>query len=274
MPIPDHLTAPPAGAKSAEAARRQLTRPDLPKLRPNHPFFYVFHPNARGAWFVAEIEAGEGIPEDKVGVWWLPQLTREPVVPGLNGHRTRKENEPPESAYMGAHTKLRTDGAIILGEELKYRIVWDVMHPKTGVQGEYHTDAWTEPLPSSIDGKATKFRVNRNRYYLWLLYLIEEGIIPEPNPALQHEYAARFAKRVVRVASRDNIAADAKAELVEAATLESDFVAEAATPKRGGGKGAGVKAEATVRQSRAQKLKAKKKTTAKKSTTTARRTKS
>lgn len=197
MPVPTDLTA-PADAAARQGRPEKYERPDgMLFAAPNALWFYVFYPDHPGNWMVQDIKAGPDVPEDEVGVWWLPVLQQEPAQPGVNGHRTLKANQEPRDAYDLAHLNVNRHGGIVLPQALGYRYERDCIHPLTKAPGTRHIDAWSKPR-RTLGNQRVKFDFDAQRYYRWLLGLIRDGHVPPPDPNLLDYDVARFAQRVER----------------------------------------------------------------------------
>ena len=107
MPVPpDLISAADTAARNARPETLERAT-DALFAAPNKPFFYVFYPQHRGNWKVEEIQAASGIPDEDVGVWWLPILQQEPVQPGINGNHTLASASNPEHQYDSAHLRIK-----------------------------------------------------------------------------------------------------------------------------------------------------------------------
>jgi hypothetical protein len=248
MPVPNELTAP--AAEGARELSGGLHTGDVLPVRPNFPFFFVFYPDSPGNWFIGEIEAGPGVPEADVGVWWLPALQKEPIHPGINLHRTRKKGEAPEAAYDNAHLAIRRNGGIVLSHDLGYVKELDCRDPRTQREGKYHAEAWSKPAKSRRQGKRLKFAFDRQRYYRWLLALMREGILPTPADDIIAENVERLQARVARRETQTDLTPEKRAELSAEAALEAEkaesakIPAEEVKPKKTGSRSAKEKADA------------------------------
>jgi hypothetical protein len=223
MPVPN-LTEPAATGTRASTSR--LGDVDRIPVRPNYPWFYVFYPDHPGNWFVAHIESGPGVPDEDVGDWWLPCLQTEPVIPGVNHHRTIKRGQRLESAYTDAHGKIRLDGGVVLDQSLGYRREVDCVDPRTQREGTFHIDVWSKPRRARR-GKRLKFDFDRQRYYRWLLSLMREGVLPLPDPDILEERAEQYARRVERIEVEPELIPGKREEKMREAADYADRVSAA-----------------------------------------------
>ena len=163
MPVPDSsaLTA-PAGNNAIPVDVDEDIDGRL-ALAPNYRFFLVHYANDRGGWFPGEIEPGEGVPAEDVGVWWLPKLTLDHEKPGLCLHRTLQDGENKRNAYSNAHSTISADGGVVLPRQtLGYCVGYLCRDPITKRLGTYWTDPWSTPRPP-VRGRQQKFRFDRQR---------------------------------------------------------------------------------------------------------------
>lgn len=230
MPVPSDLTAP--AAVGARPVSTRLTESDRLLIRPNYPWFYVLYPDHPGNWFVATIEPGPGVADDEVGDWWLPKLQTEPVIPGVNHHRTLKRGQKAETMYDDAHQKISRDRGVVLPHDLGYIREVDCVDPRTQREGTYYLDVWSAPRKSRR-GKRLKFAFDRQRYFRWLLRLIRDGVIAEPDEDIIAERVEIYARRPERRETDPMLSAlgeDKRAEIIEAAKVEAAKVEAAKVP--------------------------------------------
>jgi hypothetical protein len=217
VPVPNELIAPADDAAREGKVERYETPPDTLLCPPNRLWFFVFYPDHPGNWMAATIKAGDGVPEDDVGTWWLPVLQQEPVRPGLNGNKTIKtKTQNPKDAYEFAHLNINRNGGIVLPQELGYRYERDCIHPTTRQSGTRHIDAWSKPKKVQR-GKRLKFTFDAQRYYRWLLALMRDGALPLPSEDLLDDNIGRLAERVIRRENEARKAGGGNEEHVKAA---------------------------------------------------------
>jgi hypothetical protein len=183
-------------------------------VRPNVPFYLIHYADHPGNWDVGIISQvwvdGEGsevvegtddarttVPESDIGSWWLPTMQRDPVQPGVNGHRTIKKGDKARQAYSQAHELITNDGGVILPLALGYRVEMDCVHPISKARGTFYTDAWSEPR-AKIRGRRVKTNFDRNRYNRWRLMLMREGYIAPPDQQLLRINVDRLNVRIAR----------------------------------------------------------------------------
>lgn len=226
MPVPDLTRSADEQARDVRLERLERS-PDVLVAHPNSPFFLVFYPRARGNWSAERIEPGDGVADDEVGVWWLPVLQNEPIIPGLNGHRTLKgDNADPRDAYEQAHQAIARAGGIVLPKELGYMKERPCVHPLTQRSGVRYFDAWSKPRVT-LEGQRLKFDFDRQRFNRWRLSLLRDGLIPPPLPHMIDMTRARIASRVERRAALVGLDAEVKQAHVGAAR-DADALAQQA----------------------------------------------
>lgn len=216
----------PADPHARSTAETQAAANDVLEVRPGHPFFYVHYKDHPGNWFVGEIEAGEGVPEEDVGHWWLPKLQKEIGQPGVNGHRTLPRGARPEEAYDQAHLLITRNGGKVLPKSLGYEVERECRDPKTRTAGKVYLEAWQKPR-TKLRGKRLKFDFDTQRYRRWLLSLMRDGLIDPPDPQIVQINLARIAARVDR-----REVDQTKPKHVEAAKIAVKAAEEAMVPER------------------------------------------
>lgn len=225
MPVPSDLTTPAAEGSRPVSARLQNS--DRLAIRPNYPWFYVHYPDHPGNWFVGTIEAGPDVPDEDVGDWWLPKLQTEPVIPGVNHHKTLKRGQQPEVAYNDAHGKIRLDGGWILPHSLWYMREMDCADPRTQREGVYHIDVWSRPRKTTRRGKRLKFDFDRQRFYRWLLQLMRSGELSLPDPLILAERSEQYARRVERIENEPDVLPERRLKRLQERQDSADRVAGA-----------------------------------------------
>lgn len=231
MPIPQDLTSPAVpGGRPSTSTRPDTSDGEVP-IEPNNPWFYVHYGRNIGGWMVVEIGAGEGVPAEDVGTWWVPALITEPVKPGLNLHRTIRRGMPESAAYEQAHSAVRRNGGVVLPESLGYRVEVPARGPRSGRTGVYYADAWSSPLPK-IGGQRQKFKFDRQRYYRWLLSLVREGVVDEPPENLLSYTRAKLAARIPRREALTDLAPEQRAAYVAEAKAAEEKAAKAKVAKQ------------------------------------------
>jgi hypothetical protein len=223
MAVPSDLIR-PADEHARSTASQAADDGNVLSVRPNHPFFLVHYADHPGNWFVGQIEAGEGVPDEDVGHWWLPKLNKERTQPGVNGNRTIGRGVDPIEAYDNAHSLIRRNGGNILPKSLGYEVARDCIDPKTRTAGQVFLEAWEKPKPK-LRGKRLKFDFDRQRFLRWLLSLLRDGIIAAPDEQIVDIHLARLAERVPR-RERD----ETKAKHIEAARADLAAAEKASVP--------------------------------------------
>jgi len=231
VPVPPDLIH--AADTAARPARPETLERATDALfaAPNSPFFFVFYPKHRGNWKVETIQAGQGIPDEDVGTWWLPVLQQEPVQPGVNGNHTLVSGANPEHQYDTAHVRIKRRGGIILSHDLGYMKEREVTHPRTKLPGVAYLEAWSELRPGLPDQRP-KLVFDRTRYNRWLLWLMREGYLPAPDAMLLDVQRGRVAKRAPRRATVAHPDPALKATYVQEARDKEAQVAAAVVPEQ------------------------------------------
>jgi len=246
VPIPEHHQptppTPPAVAasslprrsavvRSADIAGRQVQH--LLSATPNAPFFFVYDPET---WCVAE----EGLESPT----WLPDLAVSRVIPGVNNYRTRPKNAPDSHAYEEAHRTMQRRGQQVIlwdaayvrlddGSISCYLVQVDAKDPRTKVEGPFYMDAWDIPR-SGRRGKRIKFNRDRAGYNRWLLFLVESGVIGEPNPdivGLNSDLVKNAEGHLDRKLAKVDVTAEVRDGEVKAQTAKVERLRNARMPK-------------------------------------------
>lgn len=237
MPVPDASALTTPAAPGAITVDVDDDNDGKLALAPNYSFFLVHYANDRGAWFAGEIVSGPDVPEEDVGVWWLPKLTPDHAKPGLCLHRTLMDGEDKRSAYQNAHSSIVADGGVVLPRaKLGYCVGYPCRDPITKRQGTYYTDPWSTPRPP-VRGRQQKFAFDRQRYHRWLLMLVREGYVEQPPEDVIEELKRRHSARIARRESQYDLPEQKRDRLVEdakelAAKVEEAKVADFQAPKR------------------------------------------
>jgi hypothetical protein len=223
MPVPSVLTQPAIAGRAVVEVREPL------QVRPNYDWYYVHYPHESSNWFVGQILPAEGVPDEEVGVWWLPKLQTETTQPGINLHRTIGKNERKEAAYDNAQLQISRDGGIVLGKSLGYCVAVECIDPRTQREGLYYMDAWSTPRPYR-KGKRLKAEFDRQRHHRWLLHLMLDGVIPSPEPYVISEIVERQKARIARREAQTDLPTEKREELAEEAEIAAAHVESATVP--------------------------------------------
>lgn len=201
------------------------------RARPGKPFFLVFYPKQSGNWAALEIKAGEGVPPEDVGHWWLCVPQRVEVRPGVGGHRTLKAGQDPNDAHRRAHNAMDRRGGIVLPKEYGYEIPLPCIDPVTRREGHIYTDVWSRPL-AQLDDERIAFDFDHQRFRRWLLALHRTGIIPEMDERIAVKHARRLDGHVARRAALLELPEPQRKDHVNAAKAEAEATKIAVTPNK------------------------------------------
>jgi len=208
---------------------------DLFPARPNFAFFLVHHPEN---WET-------GIIDGKA--WWLPELQRQTLEPGVNNVRTLQRGEPAENAYDHAHLRMKREKITPIPQRLdveivnadgsttvidRYRQVIDCKDPKSGREGLLHIDRWERPN-TPRPGKRTKFKRDRDGYNRWRLALVSMGFIAPPHDDIADEKIARADYHAGRHAEKMALPEDHRERLAAAGEAKLAELEAAAVPDVG-----------------------------------------
>jgi hypothetical protein len=227
LPIPS-VNNFPGGTPVAKST--EVNSEGLLRVAPNYLWFYVVYPNHPGNWNAEIIEAGPGIEAKDVGTWFLPQLQKEPVIPGVNHNKTLKTGMRAEDAYLMAHMRIRQEGGIILPQDLGYSVKVDCMDPVTNKKGFAYMEVWAKPR-RWLQGRRQEFEFDTNLYRAWRLSLIREGFIPEPDPYILNIRKAQFATRIDRREAQTDLDENRRSKLVAQAREAFKAWEDAKIPK-------------------------------------------
>lgn len=184
------------------------------QARPNFPFIFVFYADDPGNWFVGSVGGVD---------YWLPKLQRLEIRPGACGMRTLAKGEPADLAYQGALDKVRRKGGVALDRALDYCHATPCKDPKTRTDGAIHHDQFETPRVPKGRRKATvKFTADVEARNAWLLWLIEEGHVPAPDPEVIDENVARLAERTHARALRQELRLPGNTEALDPETLPAN----------------------------------------------------
>jgi hypothetical protein len=185
----------------------QATQATLP-ARPNHPFFYKWHPsNWEFVFRDIEVKSGKGTKIETRG-FFIPMIRMERVVPGVNGiHQINGELGNPGSRIG----KLQQQGWIYL-EPQRY----DYMHVYPVRGGRYHVPKWMSvrvvagTLIEEFDTNGFQMwgvdllcsnMLGTLEPHFWELAILKEQKIPQKLQTQQHipEIKAKIDKSYVKI---------------------------------------------------------------------------
>ena len=223
MPIPDknNPTAPGLAGQVRPASLGAVESENLLKADPNYPFFLIHYPEN---WEVGT----HGLD----GPHWLPILDWSPVVPGVNGVRTLRQGEAPESAYDRSHLNIQRQGGTVLQQSLGYLCELDCKSPMSGRAGKVYLDKWSTPLPPR-PGKKVKFKRDQAAYNQFRFSLVADGVIKAPDPRVIDERVARSEYHVSRNEGKVQLPEDVRNKLTKKAQKKAATVKAAKLPKKG-----------------------------------------
>lgn len=228
MPVPDPHDLAAPGAPGAVVLDQEEDDGRL-ALAPNSKFFLVHYAADPGSWFVGEIGAAAGVPEEDVGLWWLPKLKPDFERPGLCLHRTLQAGEPKRNAYHNAHLHLQAAGANVLPRSLGYCTGLPCRDPVTRTEGLYWVEPWNTPRPVVL-GRQQKFNFDRQRYHRWLLKIMREGFIEPPPEDIVRELQQRREARIARREALLDLPDAKRDRMVQEAKDDAQRLQEAAIP--------------------------------------------
>lgn len=237
MPVPDASALTTPAAPGAITVDTDDGNDGRLAIAPNYSFHMVHYANAPDAWFAGEIEAGPDVPEEDVGVWWLPRLVPSYEKPGLCLYRTLMDGEDKRAASQNAHSAIVADGGVVLPRaKLGYCVGYPCKDPITKREGTYYTDPWATPKPP-VRGRQPKFDYDYQRKYRWLLMLVREGYVEPPPEDVLTDMKRRHSARIARRESQYDLPEQKRDRLVEdakelAAKVEEAKVADFQAPKR------------------------------------------
>jgi hypothetical protein len=147
------------------------TQQNLLPARPNHPFYYKFHPsNWQFVYRDVEVQSGKSTKTVKKG-FFVPHLRMERVIPGVNGvHQIQGEIGNPGSRIG----QLQQEGWVYLDPQ-KY----DYMHVYQVRGGRYHVPKWT-----NIRVVANRMieKMDLVAFQNWSVNLMRSNILGNPEP--------------------------------------------------------------------------------------------
>jgi len=207
------------------------------RIGPNQPFFLRHHPEE---WDLAE----EGLD----GPTLVPVVHKQYIQPGAGLVRTRRQHEPPESAYRNAVTEAQRAGLAYLDPTTEipasclpagvpaggYMREVACVDPLTGASGTYYAEPWEVPVATSGGGRQ-RIKWDRAAHNRWLVHLVESGQIAPP-PAGVVDAKIRAASGHLRYARAMRVPEDLRQELVGEKAKRLDKLKSAKAPKAGGGK--------------------------------------
>ena len=144
---------------------------NLLPTRPNHPFYYKWHPsNWQFVYREVQVKSGKSTKTIKKG-FFIPHLRMERVVPGVNGvHQISGEIGNPGSR-IGA---LQQQGWVYFDPQ-KY----DYMHVYPVRGGRYHVPKWT-----NIRVVANRLiqKMDTNGFQNWCVNMLRSNMLGVPEP--------------------------------------------------------------------------------------------
>lgn len=144
---------------------------NLLPTRPNHPFYYKWHPsNWQFVYREVTVKSGKSNKTINKG-FFIPHLRMERVVPGVNGvHQISGELGNP-SSRIGA---LQQQGWVYFDPQ-KY----DYMHVYQVRGGRYHVPKWT-----NIKVVANRLieKMDTNGFHDWSVNMLRSNMLGNPEP--------------------------------------------------------------------------------------------
>ena len=144
---------------------------NLLPARPNHPFYYKWHPsNWSFVYRDVEVKSGKGTKTVKKG-FFIPHLRMERVVPGVNGvHQISGEVGNPGSRIG----KLQQDGWVYLDPQ-KY----DYMHVYPVRGGRYHVPKW---MNVRVVANRLIEKMDTDGFHDWSVNMLRSNMLGNPEP--------------------------------------------------------------------------------------------
>lgn len=190
-------TAPrgPAGTVNPLAGPRDLPT-TLLKVRANFPFIYVHFP---GSFHVVDVEMPPD-PFPKNSTFLLPRLIMYRMQPGLVGFASpRKNSRDARESYKHAFDRIeQMAGRVIDPGQHGYVKAFPCIDPRTRIEGTHYTEVWNTPRPYR-PGKTQRWDFDRQTFYNWLISLVMEGEVHEPEVEDIRSIVSKAEKRVQRV---------------------------------------------------------------------------
>jgi hypothetical protein len=176
-----------------------MTKPSKPQslpTRPNHPFYYKFHPtNWSFQYFEVEKQGSKKKePEmEKIGLF-VPAIRMERIVPGVNGIRQIQGELGEAGSRIG---KLQQAGWTYLSPQQ-----YDYMHVYPVRGGKYHAPKWLSLRV--VGGKMIK-KMDRDSFWKWCCNLLVNGVLPAPETHFWELQTLSHEKTINRLASSQHI---------------------------------------------------------------------
>jgi hypothetical protein len=176
-----------------------MSKPETPKLlpaRPNHPFFYKFHPSNWGFQYFTVPKQGSKKKEpemERLGLF-VPNIRMERIVPGVNGiHQIRGELGEAGSRIG----RLQQQGWIYLSPQQ-----FDYMHVYPVRGGRYHVPKWLEVRV--VANQVIK-KMDKESFWKWSCNLLVNHIFPQPEPHFWELQTFSHQKTIDRLAGSQHI---------------------------------------------------------------------
>jgi hypothetical protein len=161
--------------------------------KPNHPFYYKWHPSNWQFQYLDVPKGGKSKGTEKQG-FFIPHIRMERIVPGVNGiHQIKGEMGNP-SSRIG---KLQQDGWTYLDPT---RYDYMSVYPVRG--GLYHVPKWLEV--KVIAGRLVT-KMDTTAKNLWSIGLMLNKILPEPEPHFWELMILDYQKRPQKYLSSQHI---------------------------------------------------------------------
>lgn len=175
-----------------------MTKPEAPQTlpaRPNHPFYYKFHPSNWGFhYFEVPKESKKKEPEfERIGLF-VPNIRMERIVPGVNGIHQISGEIGEAGSRIG---KLQQQGWIYLSPQQ-----FDYMHVYPVRGGRYHVPKWLEVRV--VAGQIIK-KMDSQSFWKWSCNLLVNHILPQPEPHFWELQTYSHQKTINRLAGSQHI---------------------------------------------------------------------
>lgn len=175
-----------------------MSKPDAPQTlptRPNHPFYYKFHPtNWSFHYFNVPKESKKKEPEmERIGLF-VPNIRMERIVPGVNGVHQISGEIGEAGSRIG---RLQQKGWIYLSPQQ-----YDYMHIYPVRGGKYHVPKWLEIRV--VGGQIIK-KMDKESFWRWSCNLLINNILPSPEPHFWELQTFSHQKTINRLSGSQHI---------------------------------------------------------------------
>ena len=178
---------------------------------------------------------------------WIPMLIRHVLAPGVNGVRTLRRGEEPQSAYKASVAKFRDEGYVHLDPSIDvppeylpegvpaggYVRTMPSRGQRSGRAGAYYFEAWDVPQRTNRNDEQ-KFVYDHPKHEAWCAWLVTSGQIVPPDEYTTSRIVAKSTRQLEHVEALEaagTVSASSVKKREDALRIHEDAEVRALVPK-------------------------------------------